>query len=403
MASPRCRPTGVMSNNGRFEDFDLGPYWPATRSFLVIAAADAATWTLPGLWPRASRRHKAALAVAGVVHTAAVMRTFRRFQNMDPRDADGPWLARLTASVIARYLAYPALSPRRTYWRGNADNAAFFMQTWTPVVLAGPSRGPRAALTSGAAVGAASYLLAGWINGEPLVPPKQVRRRIANYSVTSALVGWFVATCTQMLGEASIQMKGEVNDLLSRLEREEAAETVETRTALLRSEYTKTLERLSRAADTLIPNDTHTRDQVAALLTGDGVSGRRGPGDAPLSVSLRQHAARLGVSVSLDGDGWTNLGINGPLVRMIAEIMLDNASDADAASVRLGAHRAGHLLTIEAHDDGHGFPVDFALPEGHALSAVRRIVKNHHGRLELGNTEGATRVAFSWEERGSGE
>lgn len=186
----------------------LGIYRDAVGSPLLLMALEPWMWSVAGLIGRHGHRRPAVLGTAAVhsAHAGWMYRALRRKPDLVEQPT---WLATHVLLTMARCLIYPALAPRRSYWRSHADDSAFFMQAWTTIVLLGASGGrvvasPTSAFCAGFGTGAAVYVAGAKLNGERLrdLDPT-LFRRIANYSVSSAMVGVVVRTVVALLNDAS--------------------------------------------------------------------------------------------------------------------------------------------------------------------------------------------------------
>jgi hypothetical protein len=139
----------------------VGRYLPIARHALLIVALDPVTWTLPGLlWPRRKGHPRWLLLAFAGINTWSGVQGVARLRR-DPELAQQvPWVLWRTLSSVVRYMAYPLLAPRRSYWRGPPDGAAFFMQTYEIPILWGALAGPAAAVVAGVGGGSVSYALA---------------------------------------------------------------------------------------------------------------------------------------------------------------------------------------------------------------------------------------------------
>lgn len=186
----------------------LGIYRNAVGSPLLLLALEPWMWSVAGLIGRHGHRRPAVLGTAAVhsAHAGWMYRALRRQPDLVEQPA---WLATHVLLTLARCLIYPALAPRRSYWRSHADDSAFFMQAWTTIVLLGASgskvvASPASALCAGFGTGAAVYAAGARLNGERLRDlDTTLLRRIGNYSVSSAIVGVVVRTVVTLLNDAS--------------------------------------------------------------------------------------------------------------------------------------------------------------------------------------------------------
>jgi signal transduction histidine kinase len=299
---------------------------------------------------------------------------------------------------MARYLLYPAITPRRTYWRGNAhEDVAFFMQIWGPITLWGLNGGPVAGLVAGPVLGLLCYTASAWLNGEPLRLPSVIRQRITIYTSISALVGIHAAVVTTILQRAVRQEQQEqearrqlVASLAEETERRARRQEVE-------HEFRRVLEELQDLVE------QHLEPSAAAELLSllrSKLANRHEPPTPTESVEaiIRAAAASANIGVSVDID--VPVAVRQELlnaIRYFSEIVLTNARiHAGCAIANVSVRVQRSTLKLSITDAGPGMPFGYHPHPNHGLGRATAFIESLGGKLEIGpGQEGGVEVTTS--------
>lgn len=374
--------------------FTLGGYRGVASTPLQLMTWEPFGWTLPALaYPRRNNHPHKALIPLAVINFLASRHALSTLSKNEQLIDDHGWVMRQTISSFIRYLAYPALIPRRTYWRGRADDVAFFIQVWGPVTLWGLSRGPLRGLAAGLGVGTAAHLGAAWTNGEPLIPPRAVRSRIANYTATSALVGVFVALVVKWLSEADAEIE-RARDEYDRIVTAQAGERARfASTELRRREFRGALVEIRRFIEASVPS-TKSQPMLAALAQGfdtDFLPTQH----TELAEALAAIGAASGIQVS------TAVDVTSPFekrqadfVYAVVQTAMDNiAEHAECEKAMIKVTTTGDRLELTIDDEGCGLPSGFALSSDHGLGKAAEYARFMGGDMSVRNRKtGGTEV-----------
>lgn len=383
-------------------EFTLGSYRSVATSPMRLLAGEPLTWTILGLWGRRTRSRKALAAVAGL-HLAHVRYVLSRVER-DERLIDSAQFANVHAVLtVLRYLVYPAVSERRTYWRGTPDNAAFFMQLWLPPVLFGASGGPRKAITHGTTAALAGYAAAAILNGDTLLPEDGdgvvVLRRIGNYTFTAGLVGVVVAAIVAILTEADAEATKETELTSQVLSKSALVETLGDTLEVDQLETRRSLDRLRVAAKTLYRNEPLLSRMLDALSFERSLYGPPPRDGEPLDHIVRRYAECYGLVVDLDvpGDVYLTL-LESTALSLLASNAAQNAAVHGLASRLSFAYtQRGSTVVVRISDDGAGIPALPEVNEHHGLGRARHVVESIGGRLRLERTkDGKMLLIASW-------
>lgn len=364
--------------------FDLGDYSHVASSALRVVVWEPLTWTLAGRVGRGlPRRETAKLVALAAVHTAAARRTQNALVNRR-EVATTRWLVGNTAASIGRYWAYPALSPRRTFWRAEARDVHFFMQTFEPAILWGLARGPRAAAVAGFAASACAHLGAGWLNGEPLLPDPVARRRIANYTVTGVVVGLFVNRAAKLLADAAVAVEDSPRAFADR------AAGAAQRADLLRAraDHADSLSVAGEAA-ALQLDGLACLDTVQNALRS--VVWRTGERDATSTVEALATAAaeNCGAPVRVLAPSTTVTARDADFVDYALETVLDNARRAGASETVVDFRIRGNERALRAIAVGTALPEGFRIEPRRGLGSLSALMTLYNGGVEVAQrTEG---------------
>lgn len=387
--------------------FTLGSYRKVVESPLLLLALEPWTWTIPGLFRRTGHRRKLLLVVGAAhsIHSIIVIRRIRR----NPETVDDLSLAIRDSSIaLLRLLVYPSIAPRRSYWRGSADNAAFFMQGWLPPILLGAARGPKAALTAGALAGTLGYVGSAALNGESpgsFLRDPNVARRVFNYTFTSAIVGHFVATASRIMREADALAEEDRATFARLREIERWPTATRERADIERREQRRTLAVLLAAAKAQHAGHAHFEhlrnavDAESSLVADlEMEHGRR-------VSEIIDHARRsTGVELRLDQLEETVASENEALVLRILLIntLRNSETHGRASAVVVRIRRRGRWMMVDVVDDGVGLTTDPFINPHHGLGRVHTLVTELlHGSMAVSSatkesTEGV-RVRVTWE------
>jgi hypothetical protein len=368
--------------------FTLGSYRSVATSPLRLLAWEPLTWTILGLWGRRSRSRKALAAVAAThgIHVAYVLRRMKDDESL----IDSKRFANVHAAItVARFLVYPAFSERRTYWRGTADNAAFFMQLWLPPVLFGASGGPRKAVTHGTASAFAAYAAAAIVNGDTVLPKDEdgllVARRIGNYTVTAGLVGLVVAAVAAILTDSDSEAAEETRLLASLLEQNALADTGSDNFENYQTETRRSLGRLRAAAISLYQREPVLKEMLAALEpeTSSYVPAPRD--DQPLNEVIGREVERLGLVADLDirDEVYLTLTESVAMSLLVTNAAQNAVIHGRAGRVAASYTQRGPMAVLRITDDGAGITVAPTIDEHRGLGRTQQVLRSMGGQLRV--------------------
>jgi len=387
---PERRPSRwVLSES--YKTYTEVPY----RAMMVESLA----WTLPGLLfpkrPNHPRGRLLAFAALNCLSLAAANHALARDPELLQKKG---WIIAQSAFTWARYVSYAAVTPKQTYWRGSPDNVAFYTQVWWPIVLWGVARGPRWAAASGLIHGYIFYITSAWANGEPFIPPPEVRRNIANYSNTAWRGGIVCAVVFRALRRASAEAEAEREAVSSRLAAEEEERSIRSQEVNVREDVTLSLMRIRSLGRQLLSPEL--ADEIAAHID-DALSRPWNQGDSAVGSSIEIiHAAAkecsqpievIGSDVDLDV-------ISAGVLQAITLTALENVrihSSCSRVSVSLAV--ADKRLKLRVADDGVGLGgIAPAYRANHGLTRAREYVQYIGGDLSITENQPHGVVVEAW-------
>ena len=131
----------------------------------------------------------------------------------------------------------------------------------------------------------------------------------------------------------------------------------------------------------------------------------QGLADTLAVLNAKARGKSVGVSLDVEADLPRIPGFGGELNQVWANLV-DNALDAAKGRVAVAAGRQGHSVVVRVVDDGPGLPPEIrerifdpfftTKPVGQGtglgLDIARRIVRRHHGEIEVDSRPGRTAV-----------
>jgi len=373
---------------------ELGSYRSVLFGILRVIGTEPMAWTALGMLRGSPDPRRLLLCAA--MNAAAIAQLARRLKT-HPESLDDPrWVRRQSLIASLRFLLYPAISPRRTYWRRPANDAAFVLQTWTPIALHGAGRGSRSALAVGSIYTPATYLAAAILNGEFPLFPREAKQPVLAYSIGSVVAGIFTANVGATLRAARTdalaeqQLQHEVSR--ARAEQEIAQIAFDTWKESL-ADIQQAVVRQLRPADAL----QLLRELDAELSPDLGTSvTARGTVEDVVSRAADDHA----ISVELNTTGPIECTLPSlQAVYLVTQSALSNVrrhSGTSAARVTYQAATDSITLTIE--DAGSGPAASRkTFNEHHALGHTQEYLRGLDGTITIGQgAGGGTTVSATW-------
>lgn len=387
----------------------LGIYHRAVESPLAMMTLEPWVWTAVGLAGRPPHR-RAALLRTATVHSMHSAWMWWRLHRRPELVLSKRWVATHIGMTMARCGIYPAIAPRSSYWQGKADDAAFFMQAWTPMVLLGgagaaPIAHPATATATGFAVGLTVYISAALLNGErPGTVNWTLVRRVLNYSVSLATVGYVVNVVVQLLHDASEELAKEQEDFRASFEQEGWRR--KARDEALR-EWQGTLEMLNRLQDAArrhFAAEPEVDDMVISLEEVKfSLSEASIPDWRPMAFGevAEEAAAGWPLKIRVDPSSTqTRLEAEEVLVvRMFLMNALGNSFDhGEATEVDVSCTvEATDRVAVTVLDNGKGLSPKARIRPGHGLARVRGYLANLSGDITMKSSDhGGTEVVACW-------
>lgn len=363
-------------------------------------AMEALAWSVPGLLhprrPGHPRRLLLFFAALNVSSVYFAMRSIRR----DPELLlDRRYLLMQGATTWLRYVLYAGMVPKRTYWRGRTDNQAFFSQPWWPIALWGLGLGPQWSLRVAPLHSYAFYLAAAWANGEPLVPPREVRRNIFNYCNTTIWAGVVCTLIFRTLKKAAEESANERLALAARLAAQNRADIVRELARTTQQEVTRSLIYVRNAARAALPS--HVADEVAEFI--DDVLARPW---AARSDETNQSAFAIVNAIGLDfgvqvrtlGSNMLLSGRSSAAVEALAHVVIDNARQHGGSSeILVTVRRQATRVSVRFEDNGDGLvngQPQFS--PNHGLTRTRDYLRDLGGDLTISSTSESGVVVDGW-------
>lgn len=347
---------------------------------------EALTWSLPGLiYPRRLGHPRGRLLAFAALNTLSLASANRAISRDPEILQDTRWLVSQSVFTWLRYIAYAAVIPRRTYWRGSLDNMAFFSQVWWPITIWGAARGPRWAAAAGPVHGYLFYVTAAWANGEHLIPPPDVRRNIVNYCNTAIRSGLVFAVIIRTMHRASVEAEAEREAISRRLSAQEEERSIHKQELLVREDVARSLLRVRSLGRQLLCGSL--ADTIAAHID-DALSKPWNDGTPPTGTAIdiiRSVAANCLLTVELRG--------NSPVLDVQSAAVLDAITHTAFDNIHLYAlpcrvtasvtYTRGRL-TVRIADDGVGLSnLDLAFQPHHGLMTARGYVNDLGGELHV--------------------
>ncbi|HUZ55499.1 MAG TPA: hypothetical protein VMU94_23590 [Streptosporangiaceae bacterium] len=348
--------------------------------------AETLTWSLPCLlYPRRPGHPRGRLLAFAALNTLSLAAANHAVSRDPEILQDTRWLISQSVFTWLRYIAYTAVIPRQTYWRGSLDNMAFFSQVWWPITLWGAARGPRWAAAAGPVHGYLFYVTSAWANGEPLIPPPDVRRNIVNYCNTAIRSGLVFAIIIRTMHRASVEAEAEREAISRRLAAQEEERSIRRQELLVREDVAVSLLRVQSLGRQLLSGGL--ADTIAAHID-DALSKPWNNGTPPVGTSIdiiRFVAADCLLTVELRG--------NSPVLDVQSTGVLEAITYTAFDNIRLYAspcrvtasvtHEHGRL-TMRIADDGAGLiDLSLAFQPHHGLTRAREYVKDLGGDLHV--------------------
>lgn len=386
--------TGISDDRG---GAGVGSYVNVLQAILRVIATEPVTRTLTTRWTDVN---PALLIAVSLFHTVAAGKLAREVASHPDRLMDDAWVRRRCRQHLARYLLFPLVSRRQTFWRQPNQDCAFWFQSWVPIALRGAALQPPNAVLTSAAYGLASSLLAGWANGEPLLPPAPVRYRMLTYSVAALVAGIFTGSMATILRDAREQVvaAGREAATLEALVREADAY------ARRREAWVESVHEVERAARQVLPElDAegligHLRTSLATLPAALGALVE--PPARDFETIVHKQATVYGLKATVTTHEPTPPSDHSlTLAGVVVAGGLRNVrvhSGCDEVSVRLT--HGPDLATLEIRDRGPGVgsPPPELAPD-HALGHARAVLQELDGDLVLANaTGGGTQLIATW-------
>jgi hypothetical protein len=367
----------------RIDYFELGPYRTVVQSVIRAMIAEPVWTLLVVAWRKRPSHSRRNLLLVSGLHILAGLRTLDDLQRSPDLIRDERWVDRRSVEMLLRYLIYPAVMPRRSYWRGHTGDAPFFMQTWGPIGLWAGHGGVKTALRAGVVVGIGSSALAGWLNGEPLIPPARVRQRMASYSGACVVAGALAGLVAEILADAAHEMaQEELAHAQAEADRAAAREAEQIRSEG-RTDLRSALQRTRRRIRVLLgPEDS------ATLLrpVDDRLQAHSERSDSSsLEDLVRSTAQALGIEVSTEIDVQTKLNADlADFLRYVLEICLDNSKrhgGCQRADVQITCW--GNQVIMRILDRGIGLGSGLRLQPGHGLTHASDYANLFGGKISV--------------------
>ncbi|NEK60227.1 hypothetical protein GCU56_20425 [Geodermatophilus sabuli] len=375
-------------------DVGLGSYRSVLFGILRVIGTEALAWTTLGMIKghTAPRR----LLICAGMNTAAIARLARKLRARPELLDDAGWIQRESLLAFCRYLVYPAITTRRSYWRRPASDAPFFIQTWTPIALYGAGLGARGALVAGSVYGPLAHLAAAALNGERQDSPVEVRRSVLGYSVGTVVAGVFTANMASTLKAARTD---ELAEQVARHERQRAVAEKE----LAEVAFGRWKDSLADLAEAVVrqlePADAvQLLREIDAELTPDIDTAvtARGTVEEVIDRAERDHA----VQVTRDVLGPDQVSLPSlQAIHLVIHTALGNVrrhSGVAAARVAYRAWPDGFTVVVEDAGRGPGEPLDIFDPH-HALGHADAYLRGLGGGLSLEpRPGGGTILTATW-------
>lgn len=367
------------------DEFDLGPYEKVAQSAIKAVLAEP-LWTLLVLgWRRRPAHSRGVLLTMSILHMIACYRTLAALRKSPHLIQDRQWVERRSLEMLIRYLIYPAIMPPRSYWRGHTGDVAFFMQIWGPIGLWAGHGGLRASLRAGPILGMLAHLMAGYVNGEPVIPPAKVRQRILSYTGACVVAGGLAGLISRILHDAAAEMKREQYLHAQATAERAAAKEAEGVRSKGRADLRYALE--------------HTREEIRTRLDAMDTTTLLKPIDDRLQAQwdeldvssledlIHSTGLALGIKTSAAVDVEVTLTADvADFLRYVLEVCLDNTrrhGKCEHSSVQVIAK--GGSLTMTVKDQGTGLTPNFRLQPGHGLTHANEYAELLGGSLTITN------------------
>jgi hypothetical protein len=326
----------------------------------------------------------------------AVARLAQRLKT-NPELLDDPkWIMRQSVFATLRYLLYPTVSTRRSYWRTESNDVAFFIQTWSPIALQAASRGPGAGLIAGSIFGPLTFAAAAILNGE--LPPfaAGVRQRIFAHSVGTAIAGVFTANMAKTLRVARADAL--IEEALQHEVTRALAEKARAQQAF--DSWKRSLADLQEAAvRQLQPADAIEllRELDAELAPGAGASVTpRGT----IKEVIKRAADDYALSVDLDIAGSEECRLPSlQAVYLVTHSALGNiVKHSNTRAAWISYKELSGIITLTVEDAGLGVPVEQVdFNQYHALGRTQAYLRGLDGDLKIGpRPQKGTIVRATW-------
>jgi hypothetical protein len=361
--------------------------------------AEALTWSLPCLlYPRREGHPRGRLLAFAALNTLSLVSANRAISRDPEILQDTRWLISQSIFTWLRYIAYTAVIPKQTYWRGSLDNMAFFSQVWWPITIWGAARGPKWAAAAGPIHGYLFYVTAAWANGEPLIPPPEVRRNIANYGNTAIRSGLVFAIITRTMYRASLEAEGEREAISRRLSAQEEERSIRRQELQVREDVARSLRRVRSLGRELLSSDL--ADTIAAHID-DALRKSWNNGTPPVGMGLdiiRSVATDCLPDVELSGNSPVLDAQAAGVLEAIAHTVFDNIRlYALPCQATASLTQADGRLSIRIADNGVGLSDPrSAFQPRHGLMRARRYVRDLGGELHVSANSPQGLVVEAW-------
>ncbi|MGH9224207.1 MAG: ATP-binding protein [Acidimicrobiales bacterium] len=387
----------------------LGVYHKAVESPLLMMALEPWVWTVFGLAGRPPHRRPHLVRTA-TVHSAHSAWMWWRVRRRPALVRSRRWMVTHGLLTLVRCGIYPAIAPRHSYWQGKADDAAFFMQAWTPMVLLGAAGSasiatPAAAAGAGFSVGLGVYVVSAVLNGErPATLNWTTARRVLNYSVSSATVGYVVHIIVSLLNDASDELASEQGEYRKHFEKGSWERNALDEAARESDSTLGMLERLQSAASRHFPDEAELEELVRGIeAVKDKFREASIPEWRPMDFTelAREASAELPLTLKVEP---ASLGMELRaeevlVVRMFLKNAFGNAVDHGGATEAGCACelRADGTASVTVADNGRGPGPRARIRPGHGLARVQGILQNLNGDITIRNRDGGgAEVVACW-------
>lgn len=375
----------------------LGTYRTILLAILRIIGTEPLAWTAAGMLQGNSARGR--LLLCAGINSAAVAQLANRLKSNPELLDDVAWVKRQSRLATLRYLLYPAIGARRSYWRRPSNDAAFFIHTWTPIALQGAGRGPKAALIAGSVVGPLTNIAAAILNGEWRRPPPEVKQGVLAYSIGTVIAGVFTANIVTTLRSARADALAE-----EQLRHDVARARAEKAKAQIAFDsWKRSLADLQEAVvRQLQPADAlQVLRELDAELTSDADTSvtPRGTVEEVIERAAKDYV----VPVQLDITGLTKCQLPClQAVYLVTHSALGNiVHHSDAHFARISYTVLSDSSTLIIENSGLGVIVERdEFNEHHALGRTQAYLRGLDGSLKIGpGPQGGTVVTATWRNR----